>query len=165
MAEYDYAVFAGNIGEIYEKRNVGNDNRSVVDFTVATTRRRKNRKTDEWEDAPTRWRRVTAWNRLADNLVESFNKGDRIMVFGRVEMQDGYEDKDGNQRDPREQITAEDLGHSIQRWPAKTERDPQRNNNSNGGNKNNNSNKKKPAAKQESNDDDLLNDDDGLLDF
>lgn len=140
MAEFDYAVFAGNIGAIYEMRRVGKDQNAVVDFTVATTRRK--RVDGEWTDAPPRWRRVTVWNRLAENFVESFEKGDRVMVVGNVEMQDEWTDKDGNVREPREQIIAVDVGHSVQRWPAKSERDPSKNrsyDNGGGGNSQRNS--------------------------
>lgn len=158
MAEFNYAVFAGNVGQIYEKRSVGKDNRSVVDFTVAYTPRRRNQQTNEWEDGNTQWRRITAWNRLADNFVESFKPGDRIIVIGTYDKEDPWEDKEGNQREGRDFVRAIDLGHSIQRWSAQTERNPSQNA---GGNRNNNSNantSKKKADSQESKSDNPFDD-------
>lgn len=100
---------AGSIGKIYDLRTVGKDNKSVIDFSVAYTPRK--RQGDEWVDGETKWSTVTAWGRLADNIAEHWNVGDRVFVYGRVDMKDGYTNKQGDQVPPRPIIIAEVAGH------------------------------------------------------
>lgn len=160
----EYRTFTGNIVQVYEKRTVGKDNRSVINFNVAVTGRQKNRETGQWEDAPTRFHRCVAWNRLADNVEKSFNPGDRVIVHGRVEMNE-YEDKDGEKRES-EQIVAEFTGHSLEFWPAHSERDPSRKKGSNSSQSNTSGGSRKAASKPAAQED-ILNEaeEDDLLSF
>ena len=76
MAILSTQVLVGNVGRVYDLRTVGSENRKVIDFTIAVTPRKK--VGDEWTDGDTYWSTVTAWGRLAENIAESFNAGDRI---------------------------------------------------------------------------------------
>jgi len=60
--------------------------------------------------------RVTAWRQLAENAAESFEKGDRVWVFGRLDYSEW--ESDGQKRN-RVGINAEDAGLSVQWKPAK----------------------------------------------
>ena len=54
-----------------------------------------------------------AWSDLAENIAESFSKGQRVIVHGRLK-QDRWENKDGDSRQKVE-ITVEDAGHAL-KW-------------------------------------------------
>jgi single-strand DNA-binding protein len=54
-----------------------------------------------------------AWSDLAENIAESFSKGQRVIVHGRLK-QDRWENKDGENRQKVE-ITVEDAGHAL-KW-------------------------------------------------
>lgn len=47
----------------------------------------------EWVDAPTQFFNVTVWGQYGENVAASLNKGDRVIVKGRLEFRK-YENKD-----------------------------------------------------------------------
>jgi single-strand DNA-binding protein len=53
--------------------------------------------TGEWKDGPTSYHNVIVWGHPAENVVESIDKGHRVVVTGRLE-QYPYEGKDGEKR-------------------------------------------------------------------
>ncbi|HZJ04694.1 MAG TPA: single-stranded DNA-binding protein [Nocardioidaceae bacterium] len=55
---------------------------SVANFRVASTPRIKRK--GEWMDGDTTWYSVSAWRALADNIRDSVNKGDAVVVHGRL---------------------------------------------------------------------------------
>lgn len=111
----------GTIVDVYAPRNVGQENHTVVNFTVAMTPSVKDG--DGWKDGETEFVRVTAWRKLADNVVESFNKGDRVIVIGRQTMEAAREDRDGNTIDPRPNLTADFVGIDLTYDAAHSERE------------------------------------------
>ena len=48
---------------------------------------------NEWVDAPTQFFNVTVWGQYGENVAASLNKGDRVIVKGRLEFRK-YENKD-----------------------------------------------------------------------
>lgn len=56
---------------------------------------------------------VVAWQSLAENVAESLNKGDRVLVTGRLD-QRSWETPDGERRTVYE-LVAEEIGPSL-RW-------------------------------------------------
>ena len=86
----------------------------VTDFRVATTPRRLDKATGEWRDLETMWYGVTCWRGLADNVAASVQKGDRVVVTGRLS-QRSYE-KDGEKRTVLE-IDATSIGFDLSRYP------------------------------------------------
>lgn len=129
MAILATQTLVGSVGSVYDVRTVGKDNREVVDFTVAVTPRKK--VGDEWTDGDTYWTTVTAWGKLAVNIKESFNKGDRVFVIGRTDMKAGYTNKEGVEVPARPILIAEFAGHELSFNPAHSDR-VSRNGNSNG---------------------------------
>lgn len=164
MAILATQTLVGSIGSVYDVRTVGKDNREVVDFTVAVTPRKK--VGDEWTDGDTYWTTVTAWGKLAVNIKESFNKGDRVFVIGRTDMKPGYTNKDGVDVAARPILIAEFAGHELSFNPAHSDRVSRNSGSSSGPAKSAPSaktSKPKAAAK---NDDDLdfgMDDDDDDL--
>lgn len=106
---YKTIEIVGTVGNVYELRQVGKDNRSVIDFSVAVTPRTL--VDGEWTDKDTIWTNCTAWGRLADSIAEGWKKGDRVWARGRADMKPGYTNKDGIEVDPREIMIAEFAGH------------------------------------------------------
>jgi single-strand DNA-binding protein len=96
--------------------------RAVSTFGIAVNRRWKGQN-DEWQEA-TSFFNVTAWADLGENIAASLNKGDRVIVTGRLE-QRSWETNEGEKRSVVE-IVADEIGPSL-RWAqatiAKTERE------------------------------------------
>jgi len=56
---------------------------------------------------------VTCWRELAEHVAESLGKGNRVIVYGRLD-QNTWETKDGDKRS-KVRVMAEDVGPSL-RW-------------------------------------------------
>lgn len=120
MAILANQTIVGTIGNVYDLRTVGQDNREVIDFSVAVTPRRQ--VNGEWTDGETYWVTITAWGRLAKNISESFKKGDRVFVIGRTEMKPGYTNKDNVEVAGRPIVVADFAGLEVSYAPAHSDR-------------------------------------------
>lgn len=107
---YATQTIEGRVGDVYELRRVGERNTAVVDASIGVTDRKK--VDGEWVDGETNWVRVKFWNRLAENISESWAKGDLVFVHGRVSMNDPYENKNGETVPARQILVADLAGHS-----------------------------------------------------
>lgn len=84
----------------------------VANFRMAATERRYDREKGEWVDGETSWVTVTAWRWLAANVVSSLNKGDPVVVSGRLRVREwGEEEK----RRCVVEIDARVVGHDLGR--------------------------------------------------
>ncbi|PBC77391.1 single-strand DNA-binding protein [Streptomyces sp. TLI_235] len=84
----------------------------VANFRMATTERRFDRGAGDWVDGETSWVTVVAWRWLATNLVSSVNKGDPVVVSGRLRVREwGEEDR----RRTAVEIDARSVGHDLAR--------------------------------------------------
>lgn len=92
--------------------------KAVVSMTVMTSRRTK--EGDQWVDVDTTPWKVTAWERLAENVVESLHKGDPVVVVGTA-AENSWE-KDG-QTFRRIEITAKHVGVDLTRRKATVVKD------------------------------------------
>ena len=122
MAILNQKTIVGNIGAVYEKRTVGADNRSVIDFTVAVTPRERDG--NDWKDGTTSWNNVTVWGKLADNVASSVRPGDRVIVHGREETKAPFEKKDGTMSLPKIVIVADFVGLELGMHSASSDRVP-----------------------------------------
>ena len=84
---------------------------ALASFGVAWNNRYKDRNGDQVED--TSFFDVTCWRDLADHVAESISKGDRVIIFGRLD-QRSWETQDGEKRSKVE-IVADDVAPSL-RW-------------------------------------------------
>jgi single-strand DNA-binding protein len=95
----------------------------VLDLRVATTPRI--RKGDEWEDGGTLWYDVVCWNRLADNVAESVQKGDSVVVTGKL-LNRVWERPDPVTGEAvavdKLTVDATHVGLDLGRWPAQARR-------------------------------------------
>jgi single-strand DNA-binding protein len=93
VANEPILTIIGNVGGDPELRFT-NGGVAVCGFTVGVTPRVK--KGDAWEDGEATWYRCTAWRQLGENVAESLQKGDRVVVQGKVSMRK-FDRNDGGQ--------------------------------------------------------------------
>jgi single-strand DNA-binding protein len=84
--------------------------RGVASFGLAVNRRYQ--VNNEWQEQ-TSFFNVVAWGTLGENAAASLNKGNRILVYGRLE-QRSWETQDGEKRSVVE-VVADEIGPSL-RW-------------------------------------------------
>lgn len=89
-------TFAGNLANDPELRHT-DSGVAVTNFRVASSPRRYDKDAEEWVDGDPVFLPCTVWRGLADNVVQSLSKGDRVIVTGTLS-QRKYEDKDGVER-------------------------------------------------------------------
>lgn len=172
---YSPRTVVGTVVDVYAPREVGKENATVVNFTVAITSSYKDG--DEWADLPTEFVRCTAWRGLADNVVESFNKGDRIIVIGQYKMDKAYTNGDGEEVEGRATLHADFVGVDITYDAAHSEREaknkttaqsddedeaPRKSKSSSKG-KASNPSKSKPAAKKAKKEENIFDDEDDVF--
>jgi single-strand DNA-binding protein len=60
---------------------------TVATFRLGCTPRRYSKKTEGWVDGETQWYSVNAWRALADHCAGSLQRGDPVVVFGRLNVE------------------------------------------------------------------------------
>lgn len=103
-----YITFRGWLGGDVELHEVGPDRRVARMRVASAPRRRRN---DQWEDGPTIWYTVKAWNALADHATASLAGGQPVLVHGRLEA-DVWKREDGSTQ-VHYVVVAESLGHDL----------------------------------------------------
>lgn len=88
--------------------------KAVLDFSVASTPRSKDRQTDQWVDGTTMWVRVKCFGKDAENAAESLGKQSaRVIATGRLQIEE-WEDKQGQKRTTMV-LLADEVGMSM-KW-------------------------------------------------
>lgn len=82
----------------------------ITSFRMATTSRRFDRAEEQWVDGETNWFTVTAFRGLAQNAVASVEKGQRIVVIGRLRNRDW---DNGERTGTNVEVEAEAIGHNL----------------------------------------------------
>jgi single-strand DNA-binding protein len=104
-------TIVGRLGGVPEVRAAGD--KHVATFSVAETKRRYNRETQQWEDEFTIWHDVESWQ-AADALAQ-LAKGTLVIVEG--EERDGsYENREG-QKVRRVVVRARTVGTVVRDAP------------------------------------------------
>jgi single-strand DNA-binding protein len=101
----------GNLTREPELRFVASGS-AVTNFGIAVNRRKFNKETEEFDEVVSFFD-ITCWASLAENVAESLAKGDRVVVFGRLEQQ-SWEDDEGNNKS-KVVLIADEVGPSL-RW-------------------------------------------------
>ena len=96
MAGLPEVTVAGTLTADPELRFTPNGN-AVANFTVAANDRRFDKNTSEWVDAGATFLRCSIWRQAAENVAESLNRGNRVIVTGRLKQRE-YEDREGQKR-------------------------------------------------------------------
>lgn len=84
---------------------------AVASFRVASTPRRYNSQSNQWEDGDALFLQCNVWRQAAENVAESLTKGSRVIVSGRLR-QRSYETRDGERRTVFE-VEVDDVGPSL----------------------------------------------------
>ena len=92
MASINKVMLLGNLGRDPELRSTPKGNQ-VLNFPMATSRRWKDRETDEIHNE-TDWHRIVVWGRQAEVLSEYLKKGSQVHVEGRLQTR-SWTDNDG----------------------------------------------------------------------
>jgi single-strand DNA-binding protein len=83
---------------------------SITSFRFASTQRRYDRAEGKWVDGDTNWYTVATFRQLAINVVASIQKGQRIIITGRLRVRDwANDDKHGT----NVEIDADAVGHDL----------------------------------------------------
>lgn len=101
--------FSGNIVDEPELRFTPKGT-PVCRFTVAVDHRERNAD-GEWVDGESHFIRCATWERLAENVAGTLEKGKRAMVSGNMRVRT-YETRQGERRAVVE-VTATDVGPSL----------------------------------------------------
>lgn len=110
---------AGNLTKDPELRYT-NAGTAVCNLRLACSERVRNAATGDWEDGPPSYYDIQCWARLAENVCNTLERGDRIVAEGRW-MAHHWED-DQQVIQERLYLRARDLGPSIAYWCARLER-------------------------------------------
>jgi single-strand DNA-binding protein len=92
----------------------------VASFTVASNSRRFDKATNTWQDGDALFMRCSIWRQAAENVAESLQKGDRVIVHGRLK-QRSYETREGEKRTVVE-LEVDEVGPSLKYATAKVNR-------------------------------------------
>ncbi|SLN04674.1 Single-stranded DNA-binding protein [Corynebacterium xerosis] len=82
----------------------------VASFSVAHNDRTFDKETEEWVDGEPTFVRASYWRESGENFAESHEKGDRVILVGKLKQND-FTDKDGNERSTLE-LNVEEAGPS-----------------------------------------------------
>ncbi|MEY4980708.1 MAG: hypothetical protein RL174_46 [Actinomycetota bacterium] len=89
---------------------VTQDGLPITSFRLAASSRRFDRSQNKWIDGDTNWFTVTSFRQLAINVSTSVNKGERIMVNGKIKVRDW---DNGERNGTSVEIDADALGHDL----------------------------------------------------
>ncbi len=111
-------TMGANVVEDPEPRMTGNGT-MWTRLRLAATPRRYDKGSDAWVDGETVWLDAVCWRRLAEHVVDSLRKGDRVVVHGRLRRR-AYE-VDGQKRHAFE-VEAESVAPDLSRGVATVRR-------------------------------------------
>lgn len=89
---------------------VTQDGLPITSFRLAASHRRFDRNQNKWVDGETNWFTVTSFRQLAINSSQSVNKGDRILVNGKLRVRDW---DNGERAGTSVEVEADSIGHDL----------------------------------------------------
>lgn len=93
---------------------------AVANFRVASTPRRFNGQTNQWEDGEALFLNCNVWRQAAENVKESLTKGMRVIVTGRLR-QRSFETQAGEKRTVFE-VEVDEVGPALRNATANVQR-------------------------------------------
>jgi single-strand DNA-binding protein len=105
-------TFEGNLADDPQVRFTGSG-KQITEITVLVNQRRQNGD-GQWVDVEPTRHVVRAFKTLAENIVESLAKGDRVFVHGTVTTE-AWTDKQTGEKRTAQRVLAEIVGPSL-RW-------------------------------------------------
>ena len=89
---------------------VTQDGLPITSFRLAASHRKFDRAQNKWVDGDTNWFTITAFRQLAINAAGSVNKGDRVVVSGKLKVRDW---DNGERAGTSVEIEVDALGHDL----------------------------------------------------
>jgi len=89
---------------------VTQDGLPITSFRLAASQRRFDRNQNKWIDGETNWYTISSFRQAAINISQSINKGDRIVVTGKVRVRDW---DNGDRSGTSIEIEATHIGHDL----------------------------------------------------
>jgi len=87
------------------------DGLSITSFRLASSQRRFDRAVGRWVDSDTNWYTISSFRALSENAAESIQKGDRVVVVGRLRIRDWENtDRSGTTVEVEATVIGHDLG-------------------------------------------------------
>lgn len=83
---------------------------TITSFRLASNQRRFDRTQNAWVDGDTNWYTITAFRQLGTHVASSVEKGQRVIVTGRVRIRDW---ESGEKSGTTIEIDAEAIGHDL----------------------------------------------------
>ena len=83
---------------------------SITSFRLASTQRRFDRSQERWIDGETNWYTITSFRQLALNSSTSIEKGQRVLVTGRLRIREW---DNGERIGTTVEIEADSIGHDL----------------------------------------------------
>lgn len=95
---------------------------AVTNFRVASTPRKFDSQSNQWVDGDALFLTCNVWRQAAENVANSMNKGDRVIVSGRLR-QRSYETREGEKRTVFE-VEVDEVGPSLKYATAQVTKTP-----------------------------------------
>lgn len=89
---------------------VTQDGLPITSFRLASSTRRFDKALAKWVEGETNWYTITAFKQLAINVAGSVNKGDRIIVSGKLRVRDW---DNGERAGTSIEVEANAVGHDL----------------------------------------------------
>lgn len=86
------------------------DGLPITSFRLASSHRRFDREQNKWIDGETNWFTITGFRQLAINMSTSVQKGERVIVSGRLKIRDW---DNGERAGTSVEVEAEHVGHDL----------------------------------------------------
>ena len=106
-------IIVGNLAKDPELKFT-QSSKALAKLTVVTSKRKKNDQTGAWEDTDTTFWNVTVWDKTAEHVADSLQKGDPVIVYGTASER-SWENDQGEKRS-RIEINATNIGIDLRRW-------------------------------------------------
>jgi single-strand DNA-binding protein len=86
----------------------------IISFRLASSQRRYDEALGRWIDGDTNWYTISGFGQLAENCVESINKGDRVVVVGKLRLRTWENnDRGGMTAEIESDVIAQDLNWGV----------------------------------------------------
>lgn len=85
---------------------------AVAKFRMVCSKQKFNEETKKWEDDRVLWMPVTVFKKVAENVVESIQKGDLVTVVGRLQTDEWT--TDANEKRSQVACVADSVAVSLQ---------------------------------------------------
>lgn len=111
-------ILTGNLAQDPELKFTAN-NKALAKIAVVTSKRKPNAE-GVWEDVDTTFWNVTVWDKTAEHVADSLQKGDPVIVYGTA-AERSWQNDQGEKRS-RIEVNATNIAVDLRRWSVQQNR-------------------------------------------